>query len=76
MTHGALPLSLQILLDFFFPPAGSANFWLLSRGWLNVVQGGQPSERSLVWLRRSCWILLIGAYCLVFGIIGQVHSFG
>jgi len=75
MKSGALPIPQQIAIDLFFPPVGSVVWWLLSRGWVNVSQGGHPSERSLMWLRRSYWVVLGRAYCLMFGVTGYAYFF-
>jgi len=68
MHEGALPLSQQILLDVFVPPVGTLVWWLMSRGWAIVVQGGEVSETTRKRQRKIALALLIMAYVLMFSI--------
>ena len=68
MHEGALPLSQQILLDVFVPPVGTLVWWLMSRGWATVVQGGEVSETTRKRQRKIALALLIMAYVLMFSI--------
>ncbi len=45
MHQGALPLSQQILLDIFVPPAGTLVWWLMSRVWASAIQGGEEAKQ-------------------------------
>jgi len=68
MHEGALPLSQQILLDVFVPPVETLVWWLMSRGWATVVQGGEVSETTRKRQRKIALALLIMAYVLMFSI--------
>ena len=70
---GALPLAQQIILDLVFPPVGATIWWLISTGWAMLMQGGRISERTKVWRRNLFWILLVGAYALMFGVTLYTH---
>jgi len=68
MHEGALPLSQQILLDIFVPPAGALVWWLMSRGWATAVQGSEVSETTRKRQWRLALVLLVVVYILMFGI--------
>lgn len=65
---GALPLSQQIVLDLLLPPVAAALWWVVSTGWARLAQGGRISEKTKIVRRKMFWILLAGAYALMFGI--------
>jgi len=68
MHEGALPLSQQILLDIFVPPAGTLVWWLMSRVWASAVQGGEVSQTTRKRQKRLAVGLLVAVYVLMFGI--------
>ncbi len=55
----------SIAVAIFFPPCGAFAWWLLSRGWAKIVQGGDVSERTKKRQRYEFWILMIAAYALL-----------
>jgi hypothetical protein len=67
MRHGALPLYEQILFDVLIPPAGTAVWWLMSRGWSSAM-GTTDSHAVRGWTQSGFWILLCAAYILMFSI--------
>jgi len=63
----ALPISQQILLDTLAPPILTGLWWLFSRGWANVVQGGDVSEMTKSRQGKGVWIVLTALYLIMFG---------
>lgn len=57
MNH-ALPLWQQFLLDLIAPPVLTLLWWLQSRGWAGVVQGGEPSQMTKLRQDRGFWLVL------------------
>jgi hypothetical protein len=51
-----------IWLLLFAPPCIACVWWLLSRGWATIVQGGSVSERTVKRQRIEFWIMLVAAY--------------
>jgi len=72
----ALPMGQQIALDLFGPPVLTGLWWLMSRGWANIAQGGNPTERSKVWMNKGAWVLLAIIYCLMIGTTLYAHFVG
>jgi len=66
MNH-ALPLWQQIALDLVAPPILAILWWLQSRGWAGLVQGGETSETTKHRQSRGFWIVLGGIYLIMFG---------
>jgi hypothetical protein len=58
----------QIALDILAPPVLVGMWWLMSRGWAIIAQGGKPSARTKIWTNKGTWVLLVVLYCLAFGI--------
>jgi hypothetical protein len=61
-------MSQMIALDLLVPPIGTCIWWLMSRGWAGLVQGGTVSDKTK---KRQKWeflIILVLAYLLMFGI--------
>lgn len=73
---GALPMIQQIGLDLIAPPILVALWWLMSRGWAVIAQGGRPSARTKVWINKGTWLLLAILYCLAFGITAYAYFGG
>jgi hypothetical protein len=69
----ALTLWQQILIDVLFPPVGVSLWWLMSRATAYTLQSGNPTQRSLDFIRRSTLVLLVICYCLMFGITAYAH---
>ncbi len=67
-SNAGLPLVQQIALDVVVPPIVTAIWWLLSSGWSNMTQGGDPTPRTKIWLSKGVWILLGLLYSVMFGI--------
>jgi hypothetical protein len=65
---GALPITQMIALDLLVPPIGTCIWWLMSRGWAGLVQGGTISGRTKKRQKWEFWVVLAGAYLLMFGI--------
>jgi hypothetical protein len=69
MRPGAAPLSEQIAILLLGPPIMSAFWWLASRNFGRIVQGGSVSARTKQRQKKEFWVLLVGLYLLGFGII-------
>jgi hypothetical protein len=67
MSNQALPIYQQIILDISAPPVLAAIWWFQSRGSANIIQGGEPSERTKLRQSRGFWIVLGALYLLMFG---------
>lgn len=65
----ALPMGEQILIILIGPPIMAALWWLGSRGFGGVVQGGSVSERTKSRQKRGLWIMLGVMYLLGFAIM-------
>jgi hypothetical protein len=63
----ALPIGQQILLDVVAPPILTALWWLFSRGWAYVIQGGTVSVRTKGRQGKGVWIVLGALYLIMFG---------
>ena len=63
----ALPIGQQILLDVIVPPILAELWWLFSRGWANIVQGGDVSEMTKSRQSKGVWVMLAILYLLMFG---------
>jgi hypothetical protein len=59
----------QILIILIGPPVMAALWWLGSRGFGGVVQGGSVSERTKSRQKKGFWILLAALYALGFAIM-------
>ncbi len=68
VRNGGLPLWQQGVLDILAPPVGAVLWWCLSGGWVSVAQRGSPTARSLRWLNRGFWVILVSLYFLMFGL--------
>ena len=69
MRPGAAPLSEQFATLVIGPPIMSMLWWLGSRNFARIVQGGSVSERTRQRQKKEFWVLLIGLYVLGLGII-------
>ena len=67
MRHQPLPLGEQIAVVLLTPPVITALWWLMSRGWASIVQGGDPTERTKRRQRGEFFVLLIVMYMISFG---------
>ena len=68
LRPGALPISQMIILDLRLPPIGTCIWWLMSRGWAGLAQGGTVSARTKKRQKWEFWSILAVAYLLMFGI--------
>ena len=57
----------QILFVLVVPPIMTALWWLGSRGWANVVQGGNVSDRTKRRQKWEFWVVLAVLYVIVAG---------
>jgi hypothetical protein len=55
------------------PPIITALWWLGSRGWANVVQAGNVSERTKRRQKWEFWAVLTIIYIIVVGFAGYAH---
>lgn len=72
-SNAGLSLVQQIALDVVVPPIVTAVWWLMSSGWSNMMQGGEPTPRTKIWLSKGFWIVLGLLYLLMFGITLYAH---
>ena len=63
---GASPIGQQIALDLIAPPLLTALWWLLSRGWSELL-GTTGSQAVKGWQHSGTWIVLVVCYVLMFG---------
>ena len=68
-----MPLIEQFLLDLIAPPVGATLWWLFSRGWGTVVQGGRVSETTKIRQRKGFFVVLALAYLVMFGTTIYLH---
>ena len=68
-----MSLTQQYLMDLIAPPILTGVWWLLTRGFGIVVQGGQMSERTKVWQRNALFIVLVLGYLVMFGGTTYLH---
>ena len=68
-----MPLTEQYLLDLIAPPIGAVAWWILSRGWADLVQLGNVSDTTQRRQRKEFVILLIVFYVLMFGATTYFH---
>lgn len=69
----ASPLWQQVLFFIFGPPLMALLIRRLSRGWANIVQGGNVSEATSRRQELEFWIVLCFMYVMVFGIFLYAH---
>jgi hypothetical protein len=63
-----LPIGQQLALFLLLPLVGACLWWLFSRGAANMLEGGNASERTRGWLNKGFFVVLVGAYLVMFGI--------
>jgi hypothetical protein len=68
MRTSALPLGEQLIIFLIGPPVMAVLWWLASRGFGTVAQGGEVSDRTKRRQRVEFWLLLLLMYLLGFGI--------
>jgi hypothetical protein len=68
MHSTAAPLGTQLGILFIAPPVMASLWWLASRNFGNLIQGGSVSERTKKRQTTEFWVLLAAMYALVFGI--------
>jgi hypothetical protein len=66
--EGARPLWQQVLFFVLAPPIMALLIRILSRGWANIVQGGDVSETTRDRQKMEFWGVLIFMYIMVGGI--------
>lgn len=69
----ASPLWEQALFFLLAPPIMALLIRLLSRGWANIVRGGNVSEKTIKRQRVEFWIVLIFMYVMLACIFGYAH---
>jgi hypothetical protein len=74
MEAQALPSTLgQIVFVLVVPPIMAGLWWLGSRGWANVVQGGNVSDRTKRRQKWEFWVALTLFYVIVGGFALYAH---
>jgi hypothetical protein len=63
----------QVAFVIMVPPIITALWWLGSRGWANIVQAGNVSERTKRRQKWEFWVVLIVVYIIVLGFAGYAH---
>ena len=71
-THG-MPLIQQVLLDLTAPPILALLWWLFSRTWAGIVQGGSVSDMTKLRQSKMFWVVLSGLYAIMFGATAYYH---
>ena len=69
----ASPLWQQALFFLLAPPIMALLIRLLSRGWANIVQGSNVSEKTIKRQRLEFWVVLIFMYVMLTCIFGYAH---
>lgn len=69
----ASPLWQQALFFVLAPPIMAWLIRLLSRGWANIVQGGEVSEKTVKRQKVEFWVVLCFMYVMLFGIFLYGH---
>lgn len=67
MRQGALPTTELILLDLVAPPVIAGLWWIMSRSWGGIVQGGSTSKETRIRQFQGFWALLIFLYLMAVG---------
>ena len=67
MSSGMTPLWEQILILLIGPPIMTCAWWVLSRGWAVIIQGGEASEKTKHRQKIEFWGLLIAMYAVSLG---------
>ena len=62
----ASPLWQQALFFLIAPPIMALLIRLLSRGWANIVQGGNVSEKTIKRQKLEFWVVLCFMYVMLF----------
>jgi hypothetical protein len=69
----ASPLWQQALFFLLAPPIMALLIRLLSRGWANIVQGSNVSEKTIKRQRLEFWVVLCFMYVMLACIFGYAH---
>ena len=67
MSSNLTPLWEQIAIVLIGPPVMACAWWVLSRGWAKIVQGGMTSEKTKRRQKVEFWGLLIAMYAVTLG---------
>lgn len=69
----ASPLWQQALFFLLAPPIMALLIRVLSRGWANILQGGNVSEKTMKRQRLEFWVVLIFMYVMLACIFGYAY---
>jgi hypothetical protein len=67
MGSSLTPIWEQIAIVLIGPPVMACAWWILSRGWARIVQGGTTSEKTKRRQKVEFWGLLIAMYAVTLG---------